>query len=113
MKTLSTLTFGFTLALAGALAACGGADTLEARVTPAQAAELTQARAGQVIDVNLDCCGAEGADLAMKIAFGLQAAADLRNDAPVLVHGRDTRQASDVAERLAAAGYSHIVVVTQ
>ncbi len=80
----------------------------------AQAADLVRALGSRVLEVDLDCCGtgAGGADLAVKIAFGVQAAADLDNDTPVLVRSRDARLAAATADRLTDAGYGRVVMVT-
>ncbi len=81
--------------------------------TPEQAADLARAFDNRVLDIDLDCCGNVGPDLAVNIAFGIQAAADLANDTPVLVRGQDAREVAAVAERLARTGYDRVFVVTQ
>lgn len=141
-----------TLALAAALAGCGGGDepvaalAHERRIAaapllddagepqpsdpaavPAEAAARTQAGRyastlqadaletalrGGVIRVELDGDGEAAADLALTTAYGLQAAQDLPDSAPVLVRGGDLAQAARVADRLTARGYPNVWLVT-
>lgn len=78
-----------------------------------QAAELERALGDGVIRVNVECCGLEGVDEAVGIAYGVQAAADLPNSTPVLVHAADLRLGAVAANRLADAGYGSVWLVTR
>lgn len=128
MNPLLNIKTCLTLALVGGLlAGCGGAEGTDADTAPlavktatvsaAQAETLRQAQGERLLDVDLDCCAAfgspGGADLAVLMAYGVQAALDLGNDTPVIVHGRDPRLTAATAQRLAAAGYANVLVVTQ
>ena len=113
MNTSSFLQTSLCLALVGAMTACGGgtdADTARTTVSSGQAAAMQLALGDRLLDVDLD---RSDADLAVLVAYGMQAAADLGNDAPVLVHGRDARLVAATADRMAAAGYSNVLVVTR
>lgn len=77
-----------------------------------QALQLERQLRGDVIWVPVECCGAEGADLAIQVAYGVQAAHDLSSSAPVFVSGADLRQAASVANRLADGGMSRVFLVT-
>jgi hypothetical protein len=108
------------------LVGCGGGSTLEepdARVGQAvhgqaralsadQAATLERRLDINVVAVNASCCGAGAADLDVLIAFGVQAAADLPNDAAFVVRGSHAQQAAAVAQRLGEMGASQVYLVT-
>jgi hypothetical protein len=81
--------------------------------TAAQAEMLAHALRGDVIDLTVDCCGNEALELATLTAYGLQAAQDLPDSAPVFVRGADLRQAAHVADRLAEGGLSRVFLVTR
>lgn len=75
-----------------------------------QAAELDRALRGDVLHVVVDEGGAEQA---VGIARGLQAAQDLPDSAPVLVRGSNLREAAAVADRLADEGMTRVFLVTR
>lgn len=75
-----------------------------------QAAELERALRGGVLQVVVDEGGAEQA---VGIARGLQAAQDLPDSAPVLVRGHSLRDAAAVADRLADEGMTRVFLVTR
>ena len=81
--------------------------------TRAQAAALEEALQGEVLEVQIDCCGAAMVEQAINIAFGIQAAHNFSDDVPVLVQGRDLRTAAGVVDRLAANGMTRVWLVTQ
>jgi hypothetical protein len=81
--------------------------------TVAQAEMLMHALPGDVIALQVDCCGDDATHLAVLTAYGLQAAQDLTDSAPVLVHGSDLRQAAIVADRLAEKGMTRVFLVTR
>lgn len=96
-----------------AVPADAGARTRQGRyATRAQGEALALALRGGVIHVDLGCCGEAAADLAVMTAYGLQAAHDLPDDAPVLVQGDDLRLAASVVDRLVAGGYRRVWLVT-
>ncbi len=81
--------------------------------TPAQAAQLEDAMGTGAIPVNVepgpDAAGA--VELALQIVFGLQAAHDLRFDAPVLVRSSDPRLAATTVNQLEEHGFSRVFLV--
>lgn len=117
------------------LAGCGGgsdtADTAigtEAAAMPSDPAAQTMARLylsreqanrlslvlqGDVIWVEVVCCGRAADDLAIMTAYGLQAAHNLPNTTPFIVQGADSRQAAAVADRLTEQGMPAVFLVTR
>ena len=90
------------------------ARTQQQRYTTRQQAQaLHDALQGDVIWVQVDCCDAAGIDLAVLTVYGMQAAKDLPNTAPVLVHGSNLRRAAAVADRLAEHRMSRVFLVTR
>jgi len=81
------------------------------RATAMQAADLEQALGYDAIRANVDGEGAEATKLAVQIVYGLQAAHDLPNSAPVLVHGSDLQSVRATVRQLAAAGFTRIWIV--
>lgn len=81
--------------------------------TRQQAGALEQAMSGDVLVLNVDCCGAAMAEQGVNIAFGIQAGHDYSDDVPVLVGSTDLRTAAMVVDRLATAGMSRVWLVTQ
>jgi hypothetical protein len=81
--------------------------------TPEQAQALKRALGDRVLEVDVDTAGGGDPELAVGIAWGVQAAEELGNAAPVLVHASDPRLAADAAERLALAGHQRVIVVLQ
>ncbi len=77
-----------------------------------QALQLERTLRGAVIWVDVACCGTEGADLGVLIAFGMQAAGNLPASVPVFVGGADLRLAASVVNRLADAGLSRVFLLT-
>lgn len=97
-----------------ALPADAGARTRSTGyATPGQAAALEQALRGDVLNAQVDCCGAGAADLAVLTLYSNQAARDLPTTTPVLVRGVDQRLVATVAQRLADSGYSRVWMVVQ
>lgn len=80
--------------------------------TALQAQALEAALGERALRVNVECCGIEAADLAVMVAWGLQAAHDLDLHAPVLVRGADQRLAASVVNRMNEAGHTHVWLVT-
>ena len=82
-----------------------------------RAAGIGCATASQSRGLAADCKGKPQCkpfdELAVLIAFGLQAAHDLDKSAPVLVYGRDLRVAASIANWLNDQGYSRVWLVTQ
>jgi len=138
-----TLQIVAPLALTLALAACGGgapenqqpATATTAKPTP-QAASAEPADTGartrqglyltaeqaralatrlddRLVTVEARCCGLDQAEMDVLMAFGVQAAANLGNDAPFVVSGSDQRQAAAVANRLAELGVRQAYLVTR
>jgi hypothetical protein len=100
--------------LAAAVPADPGARTRQGRyATRVQADALEHALRGEVIRVEVGCCGAGAADLAVMTAYGLQAAYNLPDGVPVLVGGADLRLAAGVVDRLSAGGYERVFLVTR
>lgn len=77
-----------------------------------QALQLERQLRGDVVWVPVECCGTEGADLAVYIAYGVQAAHNLPASAPVFVSGADLRLAASVVNRLADGGMGRVFLVT-
>ena len=77
-----------------------------------QALQLERQLRGNVVWVPVECCGSEGADLAVLIAYGMQAAHNLPASAPVFVSGADLRLAASVVNRLADGGMSRVFLLT-
>ncbi len=78
-----------------------------------QAEQLERALGDGVIRVNVECCGVEGVDQAIAIAYGVQAAADLPSSAPILVRAADLRLGALATNRLTDAGYGNVWLVTR
>lgn len=74
---------------------------------------LERSLADEVINVDIACCGIEGVELALGVAYGMQAARNLPNSVPVLVRAADLRMGAVVANGLSDAGYSEVWLVTQ
>lgn len=77
-----------------------------------QALQLERQLRGDVVWVPVECCGTEGADIAVYIAYGVQAAHNLPASAPVFVSGADLRLAASVVNRLSDGGMSRVFLVT-
>jgi hypothetical protein len=82
-------------------------------LTAEQARALAQRLDDRLVIVEARCCGFEAAELDALIAFGVQAAANLGNEAPFVVRGSDQRQAAAVANRLAELGAKQVHLVTR
>lgn len=82
-------------------------------LTAEQANALARKLADRVVTVEARCCGLETAEMDVLMAFGVQAAANLGNDAPFIVSGSDLRQAAAVANRLAELGARQAYLVTR
>lgn len=99
---------------AGAEPKDGGARTRQGLyLTAAQAQALARRLDDRLVTVEARCCGPETAELDVLMAFGVQAAANLPNDAPFVVSGSDLRQAAAVANRLADLGARQAYLVTR
>ncbi len=97
-----------------AIPADPGARTRAGRyATTAQAEQLERAMAGRLVRVGVVGSGAAAVHEAAGIAYGVLAAMDGANDAPVLVQGRDLRSAAALVDRLAAEGVANTWLVTQ
>lgn len=91
-----------------------GARTRAGRYATAEQAQALESLLGnRVIRVDVGCCDATEADMAVLMAFVSQAGLDLPNSTPVLVQGRDLRMAAVVADRLADAGMTRVWLVVQ
>lgn len=91
-----------------------GAHTFAGLYTTREQAErLAQAGSGDVLWVEIGCCGEEAVEQALGIAYALQAAQDLPASAPVLVRSPDLRLAAAVANRLTLAGHGRVWLVTR
>jgi len=77
-----------------------------------QAIALERKLRGGVIWVPVECCGSEAVELAVWIAYGMQAAHDLPSSAPIFVSGADLRLAAVVANRLSDHGMSRVFLLT-
>lgn len=82
-------------------------------LTAEQAGALARRLEDRVVTVEARCCGLEHAEMDVLMAFGVQAAANLGNDAPFIVSGSDLRQAAAVANRLAELGARQAYLVTR
>jgi hypothetical protein len=84
-------------------------------VTPAQAAQLEDTLGAKAIPVNVEPGpdAAAAVELATQIVWGLQAAHDLRADAPVLVRSADLRLGATLANRLGEGGYTNVFLVVR
>lgn len=103
-----------TAAAADATPADRGAHTRQGRyLTADQARELAHRVGDRLVAIEARCCGPETAEQDALIAFGVQAAADLPNDAPFVVSGGDLRQAAAVADRLSEMGALQVHLVTR
>lgn len=78
-----------------------------------QAAALERALGDDLIRVDVECCGRDGVDQAMGIAYGVQAASNLPNSVPVLVRSADLRLGAVAANSLLDAGYPKVWLVTR
>lgn len=78
-----------------------------------QAKALDFERRGDVVWVDVACCGFDAADSAVGITNGLRAAAEVSPDAPVLVQGSDLRLAAFVVNRLEEQGERRVFLVTR
>lgn len=77
-----------------------------------QALQLERQLRGDVVWVPVECCGADAADFAVYVAYGMQAAHNLPASAPIFVFGADLRLAARVVNRLADDGMSRVFLVT-
>ncbi|MDP1534255.1 MAG: hypothetical protein Q8L92_11825 [Rubrivivax sp.] len=76
-------------------------------------ADLAEARLrGDVVWVQVDCCSGDNSELAMQLAFGVQAAKNLDDEAPFFVAGDDLRTAAQVADRLHTMGLKTVYLVS-
>lgn len=72
-------------------------------ITRAEAERMERALRGDVIWVDAGCCS-DDIDLVALIAYGMQAAKNLGNDAPFFVTGNDAQLVARLVERLAQSG---------
>ncbi len=103
------------------LAGCGGGDLAGdaqggttarvQRITPEAAAQMEQVLRGDVVHVVVECCDPASVSQAVTVAWGMQAALNLPDSAPMLVEGADPALAKQAAERLIDAGMSQVLVV--
>jgi hypothetical protein len=66
---------------------------------------------GEGVWLDAGCCANEGPDLALYLAFGMQAAQNLDDDAPFLVAGADQRLAATLVNALADKGIRRAYLV--
>lgn len=78
-----------------------------------QALALDLERRGDVVWLDITCCGSDAADSALGIVQGLRTSAEVSPDAPVLVKGRDQRLAAFVVNRLEEEGERRVFLVTR
>jgi hypothetical protein len=78
-----------------------------------QAVALDFERRGDVVWVDVSCCGFDDAPSARDIVHRLRATAEVSPDAPVLVQGADLRLAASVANRLEEEGERRVFLVTR
>lgn len=83
--------------------------------TEAQAAqvEAVMGVAAIALQVEPSHAAVSALELAVLTAHGLQAAHDLRSDAPVFVRGGDLRLAAAAADQIADAGFTRVFLVTR
>jgi hypothetical protein len=106
-----------TVGVGTCITACGGggsAADAEAfdNAGSRQAEQLERALGEGVIRVNVECCGVDGVEQALGIAYGMQAAGNLPNSAPVLVRSDDLRLGAVAVKRLSEAGYANVRLVS-
>lgn len=77
----------------------------------AQALALERELRGDVILVDVGCCGSGAADRGVSMVWGMQAASDVPASAPVFVSGANLRLTATVVNRLAEAGMSRVFLV--
>lgn len=93
----------------------GARTRLGLYATEAQAQDLEASLGSKVISTRVepDADRMQAADLAVLVAYGLQAAHDLDTQAPVLVRGSDQRLAATVVNRLHDNGFQRVFLVTR
>lgn len=81
----------------------------------AQAVQLESSLGHRAISTRVDASAnmSDAVDLAVLTVYGVQAAHDLDQHAPVLVRGKDLRMAAAAANRLQANGFTRVFLVTQ
>ncbi|HOB66797.1 hypothetical protein [Ottowia sp.] len=79
--------------------------------TPEQADMLRSAGGQDITDVNVECCGREAIDRALRTVWSRQAPDGLPGGKPVLVRGTDLRLAATVVNELAAGGLTRVFLV--
>jgi len=78
----------------------------------AAAERLDRELRGDVVWVDAGCCAGDGVELAIYVAFGVQAAKNLDDGVPFLVTGADQRLAAQLVNRLADNGIRRAYLVT-
>jgi hypothetical protein len=89
----------------------GAVTRLGLYASPEQAARVLAARPGAALRVKVDRGGSDEAELAVRIVWGEQAAADLPNAVPVFVTGPDLRLSATVVDRLQDSGLTRVFLV--
>jgi len=90
-----------------------GAHTRSGRYATTQQAHVLESALGhRVLRVRVECCGSDGVERAVGIAYGLQAAHDLPDDTAVLVDAADLRQGAAAVNRLAESRLTRVWLVT-
>ena len=79
-------------------------------LTSAEAEQLAQIEPYGAVQVEVECCGPAAVELAIAIAFGVQAAHDLPRTSPFVVRAEDARFGIVAAERLASLGVPNVVL---
>lgn len=91
-----------------------GARTRAGRyASPAQAEQLERAMAASLVRVTLRGSGLAAVEEGAGLVYGLLAAMNLPDSAPVLIEGADLRAAAALVDRLAANGVTNTWLVTQ
>jgi hypothetical protein len=89
----------------------GALTRLGLYATPDQAARTLAARPGRALRVKVEPAEPDAVELAVRVVWGEQAAADVPSSAPVFVSGPDLRLAATVVDRLQDSGFSRVFLV--
>jgi hypothetical protein len=78
-----------------------------------QAEQLEHALGEATLRVDVACCGEAAVEQAIGIALAWQAAQHLPDSTPVIVRATDLRSGANAADRMTAAGYGNVWLVTR
>jgi hypothetical protein len=84
-----------------------------AYLTREQADALADELRGEVVWVDVGCCGSAARDVAQGHVAGMLRAADIADDAPVFVSGADLAAATAVVDRLSEQRLTRVFLVTR